>query len=113
MQLVTGLDFHTSTIEDLDRDASWLALMNEVRHPGAHAPTSATDCERYIERRLSTQHVYLREEEWEVACRDVIDKKRTKTECVIILRGHPTEIGVREKNVRLHSRVVNQRRQSS
>ena len=44
--LFFGLDFHTSTIEDTDHDALWLALLDEVRQPGAHAPNcSVTDCD--------------------------------------------------------------------
>ena len=67
VQLVFGLVFHSSTIEDDDHDALRLALLNEVRRPGSHTPNcSVTDCDAYIERKLSsigsTQHV--REEEW-------------------------------------------------
>ena len=59
-----------------------LVLLNEVRLPGAHAPNcSVTDCdELFIERKLlsigSTQHVCVKEEEWEVIYQGVIDEKR-------------------------------------
>ena len=67
VQLVFGLVFHSSTIEDDDHDALRLALLNEVRRPGSHTPNcSVTDCDAYIKRKFSsigsTQHV--REEEW-------------------------------------------------
>ena len=67
VQLVFGLGFPSSTIEDDDHDALRLALLNEFRQPGSHtASCSVTDCDAYIERKLSsigsTQHV--REEEW-------------------------------------------------
>ena len=67
----------------------------------------------HIERRLSstgrTQHVYVREEEWAVVYRDVVDGKESKTECAIVLRAHPLEIEVCERNVlsgfRVHSSI--------
>merc|ERR1712136_735327 len=86
VQPVIGLGFHSSAMEDVDHDALWLAVLNEVRQPGAHAPNcSVTECDGYIERKLSstgtTQHVYVREEEWAVVYRDVVDGKESKTEC--------------------------------
>ena len=71
MQLVFGLGFHSSTIEDDDHDALWLALFCEVRQPGSHTPNcSVTDFDACIERKLSsigsTQHV--REEKWMCVC---------------------------------------------
>ena len=70
-----------------------------------------TGCDGYIERKLSsigsTQYVYVREEEWKVVSRDVIDGEDSQTKCAIILRRHPLEIEVCERNVRsaflLHS----------
>ena len=37
VQLVVGLGFHSSSSEGVDHDALWLALLNEVRRPTAHA----------------------------------------------------------------------------
>ena len=67
VQLVFGLVLHSSSIEDDDHDALWLALFCEVRQPGSQTPNcSVTDCDAYIKRKFSsigsTQHV--REEEW-------------------------------------------------
>ena len=36
VQPVIGLGFHSSALEDVDHDALWLALLNEVRQPAAH-----------------------------------------------------------------------------
>ena len=48
VQPVFSLDFHTSTIEDIDHVALWLALLDEVRQPVGHAPNcSVTDCDWY------------------------------------------------------------------
>ena len=79
---VIGLSFRSGAIEDVDHEALWLALLNEVRQPGAHAlDCSVIDCDEYIERKLSTiegtQHVYVKEEEWEVIYRGVIDGKES------------------------------------
>merc|ERR1712135_273167 len=52
MQPVIGLGFHSSSLEDVNHDALWLALLNEVRQPGAHAPNcSVIDCDGYVERK--------------------------------------------------------------
>ena len=90
VQLNFGLGFHSSTIEDDDHDALWLALFSEVRQPGSHTPScSVTDCDACIERKLSsigsTQHV--REEKWMCVSRDVSDGKDCQTECAIIVRS--------------------------
>ena len=91
---VMGLSFHSSAIEDVDHDAFWLALLNEVRR-------SVIDYDRYIEKKLSstgsTQHVYVKEEEWTVIYRDVVDEK--KTQCAIVLHAHTLEIEMCERNV--------------
>ena len=114
MQPVIGLGFHSSSLEEVNHDVLWLALLNEVRQPGAHAPTcSVIDCDGYVERKLpsigSTQHIYVSKEEWTVVYRDVVDGKESKTECAIILRAHPLEIEVCERNVlsgfRVHSSI--------
>ena len=85
VQLVFGLGFHSSSIEDDDHDALWLALFCEVRQPGSHTPNcSVTDFDVYIERKLSsigsTQHV--REEKWMCVSRDVNDGRDCQTKCV-------------------------------
>ena len=72
----------------------WLALLNEVRVPGAHAPNfSMTDCdESFIKKGLvdwNILHVYVQEEERAVVSRDVIDGEESKTVHEIILRGYP------------------------
>ena len=70
IQLAIGLGFNSSADEDVDHDALWLALLDEVRQPEAHAPNcSVTDCDMIIEKKLSsigsTLHVHVKEEEWE------------------------------------------------
>ena len=86
MQPVIGLGFHSSSLEEVNHDALWLALLNEVRQPGTHAPNcSVIDCDGYVERKLpsigSTQHIYVSKEEWTVVYRDVVDgKERCRTE---------------------------------
>ena len=57
VQLVIGLGFHSSAMEDVDHD-----LLNEVRQPRTHALNrSVIDC---VEKKLlstgSTQHLYVR-----------------------------------------------------
>ena len=56
------------------------------------------ECDGYIERKLSstgsTQHVYVREEEWAVVYRDVVYGKESRTECAIGLLAHSLEIEV-------------------
>ena len=71
------------------------------------------DYDRYIERKLSstgsTQHFYVKEEEWTVVYRDDVDGKENKTECAIVLHAHTLEIEVCERNVlngfRVHSSI--------
>ena len=59
------------------------------------------DYDRYTEKKLSstgsTQHVYVKEEEWTVIHRDVVDEK--KTQCAIVLHAQTLEIEVCERNV--------------
>ena len=114
MQSVIGLGFHSSSLEEVNHDALWLALLNEVRQPGTHAPNcSVIDCDGYVERKLpligSTQHIYVSEEEWTIVYRDVVDGKERETECTIVLRAQPLEIEVCERNVlsgfRVHSSI--------
>ena len=72
-------------MENIDHEAG---LLNEVWQPRAHCSVIGGD--GYIEGKLSstesTQYVYVREEEWAVVYRDVIDRKE------IVLRAHPFEI---------------------
>ena len=45
IQPVVGSGFHSSGNEDVDHDALWLASLDWVRQPQAHAPTClVTDC---------------------------------------------------------------------
>ena len=114
MQPVVGLGFHSSSLEEVNHNELWLALLNEVRQAGTHAPNcSVIDYDGYVERKLpligSTQHIYVSEEEWTVVYRNVVDGKASKTECAIVLRTHPLEIEVCERNVlsgfRVHSSI--------
>ena len=71
----------------------------------AHAPNfSVTDCDMFIERKLSSigsiLHVYIEEEEWEFISRIVIDGKESETECTINLRAHFLEFEVCRGNAR-------------
>ena len=59
-------EFPLICMEDVDYDASWRALLNEVRQREAHAPNcSVIECDGYSERWLSStrsiQHVYVRD----------------------------------------------------
>ena len=77
VQSVVGSDFHSPGM-DVDHDALWLALLNEIQQPRAHAPNCLMiECDGNIEKKLSstgsTQHVYVNEEEWAVVYRDVTD----------------------------------------
>ena len=97
-----GLGFHSSAMEDADHDALWLALLNEVREPRAHAPNcSVIDCDGNIERKLSstgsTQHVYVREEEWAVVYRDVVNGKERKLNAHCSARTSVGDRGVRKE----------------
>ena len=81
----------SSAVEDIDHEALWLPPVNVVCRSGAHTPNcSVTDRDEYIERKLlstrSTQHVHVREEEWEVGDRGVADGKEMNTECAVVLR---------------------------
>ena len=49
MQPVIGLGFHSSSLEEVSHNALWLALLNEVRQPGTHAPNcSVIDYDGYV-----------------------------------------------------------------
>ena len=73
-----GLGFHSSAIEEVDHDALLLTFVIENCQPGIHEPNcSLMDCDGCLERNFSsfgsTQHVYVREKDWEVISRDIID----------------------------------------
>ena len=93
IQLAIGLGFNSSA-EDVDHDALWLALLDEVRQPEAHAPNcSVTDCDTIIERKLSsmgsTLHVHVKEEEWENLFNKVsLMEKKRENEFEIIVPRH-------------------------
>ena len=70
---------------------------------GACASNCLTiECDCLIERKFSStwsrQHVHVREEEWAVVYRDVVDGKESKTECVIVLRAQSWEIEMCDRN---------------
>ena len=72
-QPVIRLGFDSSANEDIDLDALWLALLDEVRQPEAHAPScSVTYWERELSLKEGTQHVSVKEEEREVIHRRVM-----------------------------------------
>ena len=78
VQPVIGLRFHSSSMQGVVRVTLWLALLNEVRQSGAHAPIcTAKESDEVVERRLSsfgtTQPGCNWEEKWAVFCRDVVD----------------------------------------
>ena len=57
-------------------------VLNMVRQSEAHMPScSVTDCDDFIESALvdSNMHVYIKEDEWEITSRSVIDGKESKT----------------------------------
>ena len=94
MQPVIGLYFHSSASKDVDHEASWVVLLNEV-----HAPTcSMIDCdESFIERALVDRrvlHVCIPEEEWKIVYQNIIDGKENETKCTNKLPGLSLEIEV-------------------
>ena len=55
VQSVIGWGFQSTAMEDVDHDALWLAVLNEVLQPGAHAPNCLMiECDGHIERKLSS-----------------------------------------------------------
>ena len=95
-------------MEDVDYDASWRALLNEVRHRVAHAPNcSVIPCDGYSERWLSSTrsilHVYVRDESGRLFI-EVSSMEEGKTECAIIC-AHFQPIEVCERNVLYGSRA--------
>jgi hypothetical protein len=113
VESVVGLGLQSASIDGVDHDALWVSMLNEVRNPRAHARCSITDCDGFVERKLlssgTTQHVYVREDLYEIAYREVTDGTESRTEFVIILRGHPLQIELCERNVssgfRVHSTI--------
>jgi len=111
---VLGLGLQSARIDVVDHNALWVSMLDEVRNPRAHAPNcTVTDCDGFVERKLlssgTTQHVYVREDVSEIAYREVTGGRESRTEFAIILRGHPLQIGLCERNVssgfRVHSTI--------
>ena len=105
MQPDVGWEFHSSPNEGVDHDALWVALLNEVRQPGAHATNSSfINCDGFF-LRGSLMQVHSTctsgEEEWDVVCRHVVDGKESQSGCAVGLRGPPLKIEVcREESAR-------------
>ena len=63
-------------------------------HPGAHAPIfSVTDCDKYIEWKLSSTgsslHVYVKEDNWRLFIEQSSMENVSETECAIICTNFP------------------------
>merc|ERR1711992_435317 len=104
---VVGFGFHSSAITGVEHDDLWLAMLKEVRHPQA----VIVEHEGFVERKMGImfgevhQNVYVNEHVNEIVFRDLVDGKEQKTERAIVLRDHPLEIEVRERNIRSGFRV--------
>ena len=99
MQPVIGFGFHSSSLEEVNHDVLWLALLNEVRQPGAHAPTcSVIDCDGYVERKLpsigSTQHIYVSRKSGRLFIEMSLMEKRAKLKWNPSALKHPQIRGV-------------------
>ena len=72
VQPVRGSGSHSFAMKDVNHEASWLALSNEVQELDAHAPNcTVTECGEFIERRPSsfgsTLHVDVSDERWRLS----------------------------------------------
>jgi len=108
---LVGFGFHSPPVADVEHDELWLAMLKEVRHPQA----VIVEHEGFLERKMDQpekvhQNVYVNEHVNEIAFRDLVDGKEQKTERVIVLRDHPLEIEVCERNIhsgfRVHSEMT-------
>merc|ERR1712176_1748409 len=108
---VVGFGFHSPQIADVDHDELWLAMLKDVRHPQA----VIIEHEGFLERRIAQpekvhQNVYVNEHVNEIVFRDLVDGKEQKTERAIVLRDHPLEIEMCERNIhsgfRVHSEMT-------
>merc|ERR1712151_1185445 len=108
---VVSFGFHSPQIADVDHDELWLAMLKEDRHPQA----VIIEHEGFLERRIAQpeevhQNVYVNEHVNEIVFRDLVDGKEQKTERAIVLRDHPLEIEICERNIhsgfRVHSEMT-------
>merc|ERR1712174_84675 len=103
---VVSFGFHSPEIADVDHDELWLAMLKEVRHPQA----VIIEHEGFLERRIAQpekvhQNVYVNEHVNEIVFRDLVDGKEQKTERAIVLRDHPLEMEICERNIHSGFRV--------
>lgn len=108
---VVSFGFHSPPIADVDHDELWLAMLKEARHPQA----VIIEHEGFLERTIAQpekvhQNVYVNEHVNEIVFRDLVDGKEQKTERAIVLRDHPLEIEMCERNIhsgfRVHSEMT-------
>merc|ERR1712137_25917 len=106
---VVSFGFHSPPIADVDHDELWLAMLKEVRHPQA----VIIEHEGFLERTIAQpekvhQNVYVNEHVNEIVFRDLVDGKEQKTERAIVLRDHPLEIEMCERNIHSGFRVLSE-----
>jgi len=108
---LVGLGFHSAPIADVEHDDLWMAMLKEVRRPEA----VIVEHEGFLERKMAQpekvhQNVYVNEHVNEIAFRDLVDGKEQNTERTIVLRDHPLDIEVCERNIhsgfRVHSTMT-------
>ena len=76
-----GLGFNSSAVEDVDLEALCLAFVSEVRQPGAQAPNCSD-----LSSIGTTQHVYVREKDWEVVIEMSRMEKSSKLNALFFAR---------------------------
>jgi len=103
---IIGFGLHSPELADVDHDALWTAMQREVLRPRIIMPKcigiARDGC---VERQILKQRAYVSEHLCEVAFRDVIDGKEVDIELAVILRAHPLELEVCERNIRSGFRV--------
>jgi len=110
---VVGLGFHSPPLEGVDPEALWKCMLKEVKQPRLTMPKFASVArEGFVERMLPVQRAFVNEHLYEIVLRDVIDGQEQPKEQAIILRAHPVELEVCERNVksgfRVHSQILKQ-----
>jgi len=108
---VVGFGFHSSPIADVEHDELWLAMLKDVRRPEA----VIVEHEGFLERKMEQpekvhQNIYVNEHVTEIAFRELVNGKEQNTERAIVLRDHPLQIEVCERNIhsgfRVHSEMT-------
>jgi len=108
---IVGLGIHSAEITNVDHDALWMAMIKEAQRPQIVMPKCvAVPRDGFVERTIVPQRAYVSEHQCEIAMRDIIDGSEQGAELAIILRAHPLELEVCERNIkdgfRVHSTML-------